>query len=455
MNGCIKVVCLMMSVLVSLAGCNKEPESTNGSSPVATTTLLDEIAGLQGPGAAWNSQPIRNISQIEFNPLGKSVFYIAEEAGKYRAVHNGAAGTPYTNILTPVVSPDGRHLAYQAYVEDKLRMVVDGREGEVVEQLEIPFFSPDSRHIVYQAKTAGRWHFVVDGRSFPAHKVRHNQLGFSNDGNRLAYVDSVDDRSKPRLVVTDLDFKNKTVREATGATMVISAHRSRIAATSEAGGKQRVVELAFTKPDVVKEGALYDKIEQLAISADGTSVAYLAEKGGARVLVLNGQEKPFPAGVLVGEIAFRPGNKGVGFLTAAKQSCSLHHPFSGEAVQERQYDEVGELAYSRDGASYAYLGRKETPGKTGRSIFLVVNGKEGPKFDKITGPVFSPDGRRVVYRVRQDGKRFMVVSDLNGKILRQDPEYEMVFPPAFPGDGKLLAYGVKDGARLVWKVETL
>lgn len=451
----IKVFFLAAALLFSVAGCNKEPDKSEVSSLVTTTTVLGEIAGLEGAGGMPTSRPVRNVSQIEFNGSGRGIFYLAEDAGKFRAVHNGKVGVPYTSILTPALSPDGRRFAYQAYVEDKLRMVVDGREGEVVDELEIPFFSPNSRHLAYQAKFGGRWHFVVDGRSFPGFLTNHNQFGFSADSSKLAYVDSIDEHTKPRLVVTDLDFKRQIVKESTGAIMVISEDKTRIAATCEIGNKQRVVELSFAEPDTVKEGRLYDAIKHLVISSDGSSVAYLAEQGGVRVLVHNGKEKPFPAGDLVGSLVLRPGAKGVGFLTASKASCALHQPFSNDGVQERDYHEVGELSYNSDGSGYVYLGRKETAGRQGRSIFVVVNGKEGPKFDKIISPVFSPDGRRVIYRVRQDGRRFMVVSDLDGKVVREHPAYEMVFPPAFTADGKLVAYGVKDGAKLVWKVEKL
>ena len=60
--------------------------------------------------------------------------------------------------------------------------------------------------------------------------------------------------------------------------------------------------------------------------------------------------------------------------------------------------------YSKDGHHYVYAARK------GEKWFVVVNGKEGPAFDRVVLPVFSPDGKRLVYRARKDGKRFLSCS---------------------------------------------
>ena len=103
--------------------------------------------------------------------------------------------------------------------------------------------------------------------------------------------------------------------------------------------------------------------------------------------------------------------------------------------------------YSGDSGLHAYAARK------GNNWFVVVNGKEGPAFDRVVTPMFSPDGSRLVYRARQDGKRFVVVADANGKVIRQHPAYEQVFPVAFTADGNSVAYGVKDGRKLIWKVD--
>ena len=127
----------------------------------------------------------------------------------------------------------------------------------------------------------------------------------------------------------------------------------------------------------------------------------------------------------------------------------MYQLLSNRKAKEKQYDGATGLVYDSDGSRHAYIAKK------GKKIFIVVNAKEGPAFDMAVSPMFSPDGKFLVYRARKDGKRFVVVADADGKILRQHAAYEQVFQPVFTADGKSIAYGVKDGSKLVWKVEKL
>ena len=62
----------------------------------------------------------------------------------------------------------------------------------------------------------------------------------------------------------------------------------------------------------------------------------------------------------------------------------------------------------------------------------------------------------MAYRARKGGKRFVVTADAkDGRIIRQHPPYEQVFQPVFTANGKAIGYGVKDGNKLIWKVEPL
>jgi len=80
-----------------------------------------------------------------------------------------------------------------------------------------------------------------------------------------------------------------------------------------------------------------------------------------------------------------------------------------------------------------------------------VSGKEVPVFGQVVTPMFSPDRKFLVYRARKDAKRFVVVAGA----IRQHPAYEQVFLVVFTADGKSVAQGVKDGNKLIWKVEKI
>jgi Tol biopolymer transport system component len=139
----------------------------------------------------------------------------------------------------------------------------------------------------------------------------------------------------------------------------------------------------------------------------------------------------------------------VGVLLTSQNRFFLHQSFFNSTKKGKKYDEAADLAYSKDARHYVYAARK------GENWFVVVNGKEGPAFDRVVTPVFSPDSRYLIYRARKDGKRFVVVADTGGKTIKQHPAYEQVFQTLITADGKSIAYGVKDGKKLIWKVEKL
>ena len=171
-------------------------------------------------------------------------------------------------------------------------------------------------------------------------------------------------------------------------------------------------------------------------------------------VVLDGREERLPAGDIVGgnhggALVAGPDQGAVGVLMMSSGAVSFRELFVGGGRSEPAHEEAEALVYGREGRSHAYVARR------GDRWFVVANGKEGPAFDRVVSPGFSPDGKVLVYRARQDGKRFVVQADANGRTIRQHPAYEQVFPVRFTADGKSVAYGVKDGRQLAWKVEPL
>lgn len=448
-------------IVLVLSGCSRQQEKPVTVSPpavseVATgTTVLATIADDEKPprtipghaeSPASRNEPAS--FQVIFSESGRGVAYTAEKNDKFNVVHNSTRGKEYSAVGAVVLSPDGRRIAYGALADGKWRMVVDGHEGRPYDVLLTPIFSPDGQHVAYQAKEGTTWYIVVDKTPNTGTKASYTTPEFNADSTLIAYVESADSSSGMRLIVSDLTFHQQSVKRSIGDLLfTTNRDKTRIAAAQVVENKLRIIDFSFAGPDAVHEGPLYDVIEKLTFSDDGASVAYCALKGRTRLLVLNNREELLPNGLLPQLPVVSPDNKKVGMLLTSQNRFFLHQSFLNSAENGKKYNEAADLAYSRDGRFSAFAARR------GEHWFIVVNGKEGPSFDRVVSPVFSRDGQRLVYRARKDGKRFLVVADTAGRTIKQHASYEQVFQPAFSADGKSIVYGVKDGNKLIRKVD--
>lgn len=384
---------------------------------------------------------------VYFHPRGKGVAYTRKEGEGLRLVHDGKAGAPVASIDAVAFSPDGKRIAYSAMVGKRWRMFVDGAAGIDSEQTTNPAFSPDSRHVAYGVKTAAGWSMVIDGRLTQMDKALLGNPAFSADSAKVAFTEADRVDSQPRLVVCDLSLKRLYTVEGSDTEFAVNSENSRIALSRQQGNARNLVEVDFLKAAPVAEGAGYDAVSNVTYASSGNNLAYYGIRAGMNYLVANGREEALPQGNLPWAPLIPSRDGGAAAFVDNGTGISLHRAAS--AGDDAAYEEVGDRAISSKGDLTAYAARR------GANWFLVVNGKEGAPFDKVVSPVFSPDDRFLVYRARKDGKRFLVVSDRTGKILKQHQPYEMVFPPVFTANGKSVAYGVKDGQQLVWKVEKL
>lgn len=464
------LICICIVFFLSVAGCSREPQKAEVSSPsgvgkeqqrpdvlsspsssevVAQTTLLASLE-------PQNTQDSRDAStgdtsnvRVYFNENGRGVAYATKTGDTFRVVHNGKTGGPLQSIDALVLSPDGKRVASSAMANGKWRMFIDCAEGVQSDEVSAPAFSPDSRHIAYAARIGDKWHIIVDNHMDSSARAHISTPFFSADSRKIIYSEKVKNQSAFRLVISDPAHKRLFVKESCGNDIVISRDKTRIAAIAEINKKQRVVRLSFDRPDLHKEGASFDTVSNVVFGSDGASVAYVGVRGEKRYLVVNDREDLLPDGNMPWPPVVRPDHKGAGILISSARGFFLYQAFSQNAATEKTYEEASGLVFSNDGGSYAFTAR------TGNNWFIVVNGKEGPAFDRVVSPVFSPDCRKLVYRARKDGRRFVVVADKNGKTIRQHSAYEQVFQPVFTSDGKSVAYGVKDGQKLIWKVEKL
>lgn len=453
---CVGFICLLA------AACSNTEQKTAampvaGKRVAATTTELATIAAgdraATGNAAEHMKSPGKQDDyRIAFSENGRAVVYVVVRTDGEHVVLNGVSGRPYKDIGNVALSPDGQRVAYSVAKGEKRVVVLDGIEGQAYDGIGNQLvFSPDSRHIAYEARSGDRWQVVVDGASSPACVSYFEKPQFSMDSARIYLIENTDKLMQKKLVVSDLSFNRLFSKEFNARHTVLNEARSRLAAVSDnEKGQQWLTLLSIEKTKIgSREETHYSAINEPVFGPDGDDVAYAAVRDGKAFLVLNGKETPLPEGQVAGSPVIRPARMGAGILIAINGGIFMHHALASDGGNEPLYDEAADIAYSKNGSLYAYAARR------GGNCFVVVNGSEGPAFDMVISPLFSPDGKLLVYRARKSGKRFVVVSDISGKVVRQHPEYDLVNPVEFTADGKSVAYGVRDGQKLVWKVEKL
>jgi len=156
----------------------------------------------------------------------------------------------------------------------------------------------------------------------------------------------------------------------------------------------------------------------------------------------------------------------------AKKSVRLVSTVEMREVRRREYDSITDIAYSADRLRTAYVARRRGETFVVTSSFAGGDEREGAPFDAIYGlvisddgahvaysalrgekylhlidarespaaffceglPVFSRDGRSVVYRAIVDGKSFIAFAG------RMISGYDDVSKPALSADGSILAF---------------
>lgn len=452
-----------------LAGCTTEQQKQPEVTPtlknkvIAESRILATMTDDEKPGVPSNhatdktgvNEPPEIV--IEINHYGKGTAYIAKIGDRTCVVHNGKRGTLYDKIedFTLIVSPNGQRVAYGAQNGDKCFVVVDGVEKGPFSDRGRIAFSPDSSHVAYDAKIDGIWNMYLDNVKNGSAISYYDRSVFNSDSTKLAYVEIADASDAAfKLVVSDLKTRQNISIPISDPIIATNPAKTVVAAVEKHQNRLRVFNFDFSRPDKITTGELYDEIKQVTFSEDGKALAYVAVKDKKSYIVLNDKREPLPPGDYPWPFTIRPDNREVGIFivnTLGKRSYNayLHQSFSPEKRRNKIYKEGSELTYSKDGQHSAYVAIQN------EMFTIVIDGKEGPFFDRTVAPHFSPDGKFLVYRARQDGKRFVVIADTNGKTIKRLPPYERVFDTTFTEDGKSVAYGVVVGNQILWKVEKL
>jgi WD40 repeat protein len=219
--------------------------------------------------------------------------------------------------------------------------------------------------------------------------------------------------------------------------ITISPDGKRVAYVAKAGKKCVVVVDG-------KKGEEYDSCLRVAFSPDGKRTAYVATKGKKAFVVVDGVKgKEY---LTVGQPVFSPDGKTVAYNASSAPDRRLVVVNSAES-QKYDFDRRGgtqlqaggfsfPFYFSPDGKRVAYAAKRD--GKQ----FIVVDGKEGKKHGSVGKITFSPDGRRIAYlsipgnieEAMLKGRWSVVIDGVQGK------EYAYIAAPVFSPDSKRMAY---------------
>jgi hypothetical protein len=143
--------------------------------------VLDDVADPESDGIGEGS--------MVFSPDSRHFAYAREANSRWEYVVDGDAGPAFMRLELGVFNADGSRFAFPASDGGRWFLVEDGRAGPSFERVSSPIFSPDGSRLAYVgAESKTKMHVVVDGHIGPAWHDLWDELAFSADGRRFAYI---------------------------------------------------------------------------------------------------------------------------------------------------------------------------------------------------------------------------------------------------------------------------
>jgi Tol biopolymer transport system component len=392
-----------------------------------------------------------------FSPDRRHVAQVVKVGEKLAIAVDSKIGQSFDDIegKSLIFSPDSKRLAYAAENDGKWTVVLDGAAGKLYETIRKPgiIFSPDSKRVAYAVQDRGRCFVVVDGVNGPGYDVVFDPV-FSPDSRGLAYGALEFGQLKMFLV---LDGQNEKGFDLTPyfhpnasfgiGGLTFSPDSKRVAYVAELGGKRTFV--------VDGQGAgPFDAVRSVLFSPDSRRVAYTAQlhQDSWEVVVDGKAEGPYLL-IRDGSLAFSPDSRRVGYIAETTfghflvndRNVVVGEVHEKQAVvidgkQGKAYDYIWSLTFSPDSQRVAW--HAQADGKH----FIVVDGEEKERWDNIdSGPVFGPDSHQIAYAARVGASVHLVV---DGKDRKTDSKnYKQIGGLLFSPDGRRVAFMADDGAK--------
>lgn len=182
-------------------------------------------------------------------------------------------------------------------------------------------------------------------------------------------------------------------------SIVFTPDMRRVAYCLKENGQQRVVINGIP-------GNAYDSVCIPDFSPDGRFFLYPALKGNKWYWV-QGDQKELSADSNSSVIYKVYGPDCRSLATVFRKENKYYLFYKGVAGKLFDAIDVNSIRFNRNGNKVAYTATRQN------KQFIVFNGQEGPKYEKVGYPIISPDGNRLAYWVIQNNKYRVVV---DGKV---------------------------------------
>jgi WD40-like Beta Propeller Repeat len=293
-------------------------------------------------------------------------------------------GKPVPNVAEVVFRKDGGQVAYVGFKGGRSCPVVGATVGETFDYLDTPIFGGE--HVFFRAgnrtsPTTEKWWVLADGKR-TGEEDWIGAIACNADGSQLAY-----------WVQPGAKIERDGAYSRSNLSLVVGKRR---------GQKWQDAE-ALTAP---------------AFSPDGTRVATAAMKGSqwfALVAGAKGEETRGAGHGLISGIAWRPDGQEIAIAAVASDPKGARRPPPGAP-----------------------------PGGAFPSKFVIVYGKDvfGKKYDCAGSPAFSPDGKKLAFKVLKGSKLGVAI----GADESVEPRFDFVGRPVFSTTGEI-AYAASTGAK--------
>lgn len=357
---------------------------------------------------------VEKIQRISSSKVYKLLFTIDNKYIKDRKYNN-------TYERTIIVSPNlqryaiifrrrGETAMERRKIQAKEFVVLDGKEHKGYDNISEAWFTADSKYFIYRAEGGTNDIIVINDKEKLYEQVKQGgkassfgSITFSPDGKRFGYI------------VGEGCYEKEEISEA--------GHK----------GLLKKCKNYFVVVDGI-EGKKYENIRDLIFSPNGQRVAYIVDEGNKNFVVVDGEEGKKYNEIL--SLSFSFDGKRIAYLAWEGKSYAEREMLvvvdGKESKRYRDINIMGGSIFSPNGQHYAY---KAVDYST-QSIeeFIVFDGEEGKKYDKIINFTFSPDGEKFVYIAQKDNKNFLV---FNGE--EREIPYNII-DLKFSPNGQNLAY---------------